>query len=85
MQTISFLCNGQSHSVAFQRDARMLTVKYGNASFLKEMGLVSGQYMADLPRDPTLTTGDFLASHKRARRRRTDAKTVAFFGCANAR
>lgn len=80
---VNFANRGRRH--AKQRDARMLTVKYGNAFFLKDMGLVSGQYMADLLRDPSLTPDDFLASHKRARKWRTDAKTVAFFGYATAR
>ena len=67
------------------RDARMLSVRYGNAFFLKEMGLASGQYMADRLRDPTLTPDEFLASQKRKRKWRTDAKTTAFFGYAYAR
>ena len=70
---------------AGQRDARMLTVKYGNAFFLKEMGLVSGQYMADLLRDPSLTMDDFLASRKKRRRWRSDEKTSTFFKHAYAR
>lgn len=80
---VNFANRGRRH--ARQRDAKMLTVRYDNAFFLKEMGLVSGQYMADLLRDPTLTIGDFLASRKRRRKWRSDKKTSAFFGCAYAR
>lgn len=70
---------------AKQRDARMLTVKYGNAFFLKDMGLVCGQYMADLLRDPTLTEDAFLASRKGKRRWRSDQRTSDFFRYAYAR
>ena len=80
---VNFANRGRRH--AGQRDARMLTAKYGNAFFLEEMGLVSGQYMADLLRRPDLTPDEFLASRKKRRKWRTDAKTEAFFGYAYAR
>ena len=70
---------------AGQRDGKLLTVKYGNAFFLKDMGLVSGQYMTDRLRNPDLTLDEFLASRKKRRKRRTDAKTARFFAYANAR
>lgn len=80
---VNFANRGRRH--AKLRDAKMLTVKYGNAFFLKDMGLVSGQYMADLLRDPALTKDEFLSSHKRRRKWRSDQRTSAFFGYAYAR
>lgn len=70
---------------AGQRDGKLLTVKYGNAFFLKDMGLVSGQYVTDRLRNPDLTLDEFLASRKRRRKKRTDAETARFFAYANAR
>ena len=80
---VNFANRGRRH--AGQRDARMLTVKYGNAFFLREMGLVSGQYMADRLRDPSLTMDGFLARPQKRRRWRSDAKTQRFFEFAYAR
>ena len=80
---VNFANRGRRH--AKQRDAKMMTVKYGNAFFLKDMGLACGQYMADLLRDPALTKDEFLAAHKRKHKWRSDARTVAFFGHAYAR
>lgn len=80
---VNFANRGRRH--AGQRDARMMTVKYGNDFFLLDMGLVSGQLLADRVRDPQLSAEDFLARHKRRRKWRSDAKTAEFFGYANAR
>ena len=70
---------------AGQHAGKLMTVRYGNGFFLKEMGLVSGQYMADLLRNPGLTPDEFLASRKRRRKWRGDPKTERFFAFANAR
>ena len=80
---VNFANRGKRH--AGQRDARLMTVKYGNDFFLKDMGLVSGQYMTDLLRDPTLSKDDFLALRKKKRKWRSDAKTTTFFTNAYAR
>ena len=70
---------------AGQRDANMMAVKCTNAFFHKDMGLVSGQLMAERLKRPLLTVDEFLAMKKRKRKWRSDAKTAAFFKYANAR
>lgn len=69
---VSFSCRGKKHGG--QTQGKLLTVKYGNEFFVKDMGLVTGEYLKCLILSPNLSIDDFLTIQK-TRNKRTYTNT----------
>lgn len=69
---VSFSCRGKK--CGGQVQGKLLTVKYGNEFFIKDMGLVTGEYLKCLILSPNLSIDDFLTKQK-ARNKRTYTTT----------
>lgn len=69
---VSFSCRGKKRGGQVQ--GKLLTVKYGNEFFIKDMGLVTGEYLKCLILSPNLSIDDFLTKQK-ARNKRTYTTT----------
>ncbi len=59
---VSFSCRGKKHGG--QTQGKLLTVKYGNEFFVKDMGLVTGEYLKYLIFSPNLSIDEFLSQTK---------------------
>ena len=69
---VSFSCRGKK--CGGQVQGKLLTVKYGNEFFIKDMGIVTGEYLKCLILSPNLSIDDFLTKQK-ARNKRTYTTT----------
>ena len=54
----NFSCRGKKHGG--QRQGKLLTVKYGNSFFIKDMGLITGMYMYAQHSHPSTTIDEYL-------------------------
>ena len=63
---VNFSCRGKKHGG--QRQGKLLTVKYGNLFFLKDMKLVSGRFLYNLVFTPNMTIEEFIAKGKHKNR-----------------
>lgn len=59
---VNFSCRGKKHGG--QRQGKLLTLKFNNEFFIKDMGLVNGRYLYNLVFNPNLTIKEFIASGK---------------------
>ena len=81
---VNFSCRGKKHGG--QRQGKLLTVKYGNLFFVKDMKLVSGGYLYDLVFNPDMTLEEFVAKGKhKARPSMFDINRSSFFKFAYAK
>lgn len=55
---VNFSCRGKKHGGV--RQGKMLTVKYGNEFFIKDMKLVTGKYLNNLVYNSTLTIEEYI-------------------------
>lgn len=65
---VNFSCRGKKHGG--QRDGKLLTVKYDNEFFIKDMGLVNGRYLFNVLFYPEMTTEMFIEKGKHKTRKR---------------
>ena len=65
---VAFSCRGKKHGG--MRQGKLLTVKYGNSFFVKEMGLIAGPILMTRIYKPDYSVEDyleFLNTHKKKR------------------
>ena len=79
---VNFSCRGKKHGGQVQ--GKLLTVKYGNKFFIKDMKLVTGAYLEALCTNPNTTIDDFLLTIGK-RKRTYNANVVRFYNYAHAR
>lgn len=60
---VNFSNRGKKHGGV--RQGKLLTVKYGNEFFIKDMKLVTGRYLNDLVYNSTLTIEEYIEKHKK--------------------
>lgn len=80
---VSFSCRGKKHGG--QTQGKLLTVKYGNEFFVKDMGLVTGEYLKCLILSPNLSIDDFLTIQKERNKRTYTNTKDRFFKFAYAK
>ncbi|MDH6367478.1 RNA-directed DNA polymerase [Breznakia sp. PH1-1] len=73
---VAFSCRGKKNGC--RRDGKLLTVKYDNLFFLKEMGLVSGHYMFNLHNNNGITIEEYCMKTKRKNQKRTKSSDRFF-------
>lgn len=66
---VNFSCRGKKHGG--QRQGKLLTVKYGNKFFIKDMGLVTGSFLKDVMFNPKITTDEYLKIIEGKKKKRT--------------
>lgn len=67
---VNFSCRGKKHGG--QRQGKLLTVKYGNKFFTKDMGLVTGSFLRAQMFHPETTIDEYLAILENNKKKRTD-------------
>ena len=80
---VSFSCRGKKHGG--QAQGKLLTVKYGNEFFVKDMGLVTGEYLKCLILSPNLSIDEFLSQTKEIRKKYRKGYRSEFFKFAYAK
>lgn len=80
---VSFSCRGKKHGG--QTQGKLLTVRYGNEFFVKDMGLVTGEYLKCLILSPNLSIDDFLTKQKARNKRAYTITKDRFFKFAYAK
>ena len=81
---VNFSCRGKKHGGQMQ--GKLLTVKYGNDFFIRDMGLVNGRYLLNLIFNPTMTIEEFVAMGKhKIHKKRYSIKKNNFFKYALAK
>lgn len=80
---VSFSCRGKKHGG--QTQGKLLTVKYGNEFFVKDMGLVTGEYLKYLIFSPNLSIDEFLSQTKEGKKKYREGYRSEFFKFAYAR
>lgn len=80
---VSFSCRGKKHGGQVQ--GKLLTVKYGNEFFVKDMGLATGEYLKCLILSPNLSIDDFLTIQKERNKRTYTNTKDRFFKFAYAK
>lgn len=79
---VNFSCRGKKHGGQLQ--GKLLTVKYGNKFFIKDMKLVTGAYLEALCTNPNTSIDDFLLTIGK-RKRTYNANVVRFYNYAHAK
>ena len=75
---VNFSCRGKKHGG--QAQGKLLTVKYGNDFFIRDMGLVNGRYLLNLIFNPTMTIEEFIEMGKhKTHKKRYNIKKNNFF------
>ena len=74
---VNFSCRGKKHGG--QKQGKLLTVKYGNKFFIKDMNLVTGSYMRELISHPETTIDNYLAILENNKKKRTDNRDKSQF------
>ena len=80
---VSFSCRGKKHGG--QTQGKLLTVKYGNEFFVKDMGLVTGEYLKYLIFSPNLSIDEFLSQTKERKKKYRKGYRSEFFKFAYAK
>lgn len=80
---VNFSCRGKKHGG--QRQGKLLTVKYGNSFFIKDMGLITGTYMYAQHLQPNTTIDEYLNIINSKKKRIYDSKKSRFFSYAYAK
>lgn len=80
---VNFSCRGKKNGG--QAKGKLLTVKYGNEFFIRDMRLVNGKYLFNKVYYPDMTVGEFIEKGKHKNRKKSyDGNKDKFFSYAYA-
>ena len=80
---VNFSCRGKKHGG--QKQGKLLTVKYDNSFFIRDMGLTTGSYMHSLYNHPNTTIDEYLNIINSQKKRTYDSNKSRFFSNAYAK